>query len=182
MVQNKSVATAWLCLGRGGAHTGDPTNISHSGHQGLMSEGQALWSRMSTSSPPSSLLYRLGKSMFWSPVETQMGGWALQFCYSKSVLGPATWVSPGSLIEMQKHGAHPSPAESGPLGDFYAHYNFRSSALGNNILGPLTILAHIVGLCLPCLLISYNHNLEWTYFISLWILSRVFLDRTKSSS
>ena len=60
---------------------------------------------------------------------------------------------PASLSEMQKPGTHRSPAESGPLGDFYARYNFRSSALGNNPLDCLSILSQKCRFMSPSLVV-----------------------------
>lgn len=135
VAHNKGVATAWLCLGRGGAHTGGPTSISASGHS-LMPGGQALWSRMLTSSLSSCLLAGCESPCFeaWWKRRWEL---ALQLCYSKSVLGPVTLVSPGSVTEMQKPGIYSHPAESGPLSDVYAHYSLKSSGLADNPLGHL---------------------------------------------
>ena len=136
MVHNEGVATAWLCLGRGGAHTSSPASISPCGHHSLMPEGQAPCSRMLTSSLSPALLAGWGVHAL-KPGRSTGRRLALQLCYSKSVPGPITLVSPGSLTEMQKPGIHSRPAESGPLSDIYAHHNLRSSALANNPLGHL---------------------------------------------
>lgn len=79
MVHNKGVATAWLCLGRGGADTSGPASISASGHS-LMRGGQALWSRMLTSPLSSSLLAGCRSPCFeaWWKHRWEL---ALQPCY-----------------------------------------------------------------------------------------------------
>lgn len=68
----------------------------------------------------------------------------------------------GSLLETQKPGTHPALLNQDPQW-FLAHYNFRSLALGNNPLGPLTFCLKNVGLCLPPLQSFYCCELERTY-------------------
>ena len=122
-VHKAGVATAWLCLGRGRAHTSGPASISPSGHQSLMPEGQALCCRMLTSLSPSLLAGR-GNPCFearWKHRQ-EAGSTAVLF-----------WGCSGTPITL----VHSHPAESGPLSDVYAHYNLRSSALANNPLGHL---------------------------------------------
>lgn len=131
-----STIRAWLqpgCVWGGAGLTLVVPPASARGHS-LMPGGQALWSRMLASSLSSCLLAGCGSACFeaWWKHRWEL---ALQLCYSQSVLGPVTLVSPGSVAEMQKPGTYSHPAESGPPSDVYAHCSLKSSALADNPLG-----------------------------------------------
>lgn len=146
-VHKEGVATAWLCLGRGRAHTSGPASISPSGHQSLMPKGQALCSRMLTSLSPSLLAGR-GNPCFearWKHRQ-EAGSTAVLFweCSGTNNFGTLSpcWVRTPEwclcTIQSQK-------------------FSFSKQSLRS-----LTVLSQILGFCLPHLLISYGHSLEWT--------------------
>lgn len=139
----KSVATAWLCLGRAELTPLGPASISPSGHQSPDAKGQALCSRMLTSLSPSCLG---GKSCFEARWEAQAGGWLTAVLFWECS-GTNSWYSRPCWVRTPEW--------------CLCTLQSQKFSFGKQSLRSLTVLSQILGFCLPHLLISYGHELEW---------------------
>ena len=159
VAHNKGVATAWLCLGRGAAHTGGPASISASGHS-LMPGGQALWSRMLTSSLSSCLLAGCGSPCFetWWKHRWEL---ALQLCYSECS-GTSNFAITWERDRNAETWNILSPCWVRTPEWCLRTLQSQKFRFSRQSLRSLTVLFQILGFCLPHLLISYGHSLKWT--------------------
>ena len=160
MVHNEGVATAWLCLGRGGAHTSGPASISPRGHHSLMPEAQAPCSRMLTSSLSPVLLAGWGVHAL-KPGRSTGRRLALQLCYSECS-GTNNFGITWELDRNAETWDTLSPCWVRTPEWYLCTSQSQKFSFSKQSLRSLTVLSQILGFCLPHLLISYGRSLEWT--------------------